>query len=146
MEQIFDEEMIRAELRRLDMKTGLHAADLPIKFGKARCTLGRFSYPSEDRMEFYFSNYYFQDPMHPIEEKLDTIRHEYAHYMDYMINGSSSHGPSWKNCCRIVGAIPTKAILDDSIEDLLVAVCGWTSESLLNIADFGTAYPKEENA
>lgn len=43
MEQIFDEKMIRAELRRLDMKTGLHAADLPIKFGKARCTLGRFS-------------------------------------------------------------------------------------------------------
>lgn len=108
MEQIFDEEMIRAELRRLDVKTGLHAADLPIKFGKARCTLGRFSYPSEDRMEFYFSNYYFQDPMHPVEEKLDTIRHEYAHYMDYMINGYSSHGPSWKNCCRIVGAIPTR--------------------------------------
>lgn len=34
MEQIFDEEMIRAELRRLDMKAGLHAADLPTKFGK----------------------------------------------------------------------------------------------------------------
>ncbi len=108
MEQIFDEEMIRAELRRLDMKTGLHAADLPIKFGKARCTLGRFSYPSEDKMEFYFSNYYFQDPMHPVEEKLDTIRHEYAHYMDYMLNGSSSHGSSWKNCCRLVGAFPTR--------------------------------------
>ena len=108
MEPIFDEEMIRAELRRLDIKTGLHAADLPIKFGNAKCTLGRFSYPSKDKLEFYFSNFYFQDPMHPVEEKLDTIRHEYAHYMDYMLNGSSSHGPSWKKCCRIIGAFPTR--------------------------------------
>lgn len=44
-----------------------------------------------------------------------------------------------------IGYYLAKAILDDSIEDLLVAVCGWTSKSLLNIADFGTAYPKEEN-
>ena len=108
MEAIFDEAMIRDELRRLDMKTGLHAADLPIKFGKAKCTLGRFSYPSEDKLEFYFSNFYFQDPNHPVEEKLDTIRHEYAHYMDYMLNGHSSHGATWKNCCRIVGAVPIR--------------------------------------
>lgn len=108
MEPIFDEEMIRAELRRLDERTGLHAADLPIKFGRAKGTLGRFSYPSDDEMEFYFSNFYFQDPNHPLEEKLDTIRHEYAHYMDYMFNGASSHGPSWKRCCNIVGAFPTR--------------------------------------
>lgn len=43
-----------------------------------------------------------------------------------------------------IGYYLAKAILDDSIEDLLVAVCGWTSKSLLNIADFGTAHPKEE--
>lgn len=48
MEAIFDEEMIRAELRRLDVITGLHGADLPIKFGKAQSYLGRFSYPSCD--------------------------------------------------------------------------------------------------
>ena len=44
-----------------------------------------------------------------------------------------------------IGYYLAKAILDDSIEDLLVAVCGWTSESLLNIAYFCTAYPKEDN-
>ena len=43
-----------------------------------------------------------------------------------------------------IGYYLAKAILDDSIEDLLVAICGWTSESLLNIAEFGTAYPEEE--
>ena len=42
-----------------------------------------------------------------------------------------------------IGYYLAKAILDDSIEDLLVAICGWTSESLLNIAEFGTAYPEE---
>ena len=44
-----------------------------------------------------------------------------------------------------IGYYLAKAILDDSIEDLLVAVCGWTSKSLLNIADYGTAYPEVEN-
>ena len=43
-----------------------------------------------------------------------------------------------------IGYYLAKAILDDSIEDLLVAICGWTSESLLNIAEFGTANPKED--
>lgn len=108
MELIFDEEMIREELRRLDRKTGLHGADLRIKFGKTRAKLGHFSYRDPDQLEFYFSNYYFLNPTHPVEEKLDTIRHEYAHYMDYMLNGSSSHGASWKRCCAVVGAFPAR--------------------------------------
>ena len=36
-----------------------------------------------------------------------------------------------------------KAIVDDNIEDLLIAICGWTSKSLLNIAECGTAYTEE---
>lgn len=119
MEAIFDEKMIRAELRRLDAITGLHAADLPIKFGRAKGTLGRFSYPSDGKLEFYFSNYYFQNPNHPVEEKIDTIRHEYAHYMDYMLNGSSSHGSSWKQCCRIVGAFPTRCFSKERSDSFL---------------------------
>lgn len=46
---------------------------------------------------------------------------------------------------RRIGYYLAKAILDDSIEDLLVAVSGWTSASLLNIAEFGTAYPEVES-
>ena len=42
--------------------------------------------------------------MFPIEEKINTIRHEYAHYMDYFLNGSTSHGPRWKKYARMVGA------------------------------------------
>ena len=46
---------------------------------------------------------------------------------------------------RRIGYYLAKAILDDNVEDLLVAVCGWTSKSLLDIAEFGMAYPEEEN-
>ena len=49
-----------------------------------------------------------------------------------------------ENCQRI-GYYLAKAILEDNIEDLLVAVCGWTSKSVLNIADYGMAYPEVEN-
>ena len=108
MEPIFDEEMIRAELRRLDAKTGFRAADLPIKFGNARSYLGRFSYPKDGRLEFYFSNYYFRDPNLALEEKLNVIRHEYAHFLDYKLHGSSSHGPLWKQCCKMVDAVPIR--------------------------------------
>lgn len=46
---------------------------------------------------------------------------------------------------RHIGYYLAKAILDDSAEDLLAAVCGWTSKSLLDIAEFGTAYPVEDH-
>lgn len=36
-----------------------------------------------------------------------------------------------------------KAILDNNIEAFLVAVVGWSSKSLLNIAEYGTADPGE---
>lgn len=42
---------------------------------------------------------------------------------------------------RRMGYYLAKAVLDDNVEDLLVAVCGWTSKSLLNLAEFGEAYP-----
>lgn len=42
-----------------------------------------------------------------------------------------------------VGAQMAKAILQNNIEALLVAVSGWSSKSLLNIAEYGAAEPKE---
>lgn len=119
MEAIFNEAMIKEELKRLDRKTGLDAASLPIKFGKAKSYLGYFFYPNENSLEFYFSNHYFLDPMFPVEEKIDTIRHEYAHYMDYMLNGSSSHGPQWKKCAKMVGACPTRRFSQDRADYFL---------------------------
>lgn len=108
VEEPFDETKIRKELKRLDDITGFNAAKLPIKLGNGKSTLGRFKYSNNGALEFYFSNHYFLDSNFPVEEKLDTIRHEYAHYMDYMMTGHSSHGNNWKRCCRIVGAFPSR--------------------------------------
>ena len=88
MKNIWTETAIRKEFARLDAKTGLKGATLPISFGNAKCTLG--SYSSAGGGAFRFSRHYFDDPLWPIEEALDTIRHEYAHYMDHM--GIWQHG------------------------------------------------------
>lgn len=103
MENIWNEERIRSELARLDIKTGLKGARLPIRFNHAKNTLGSFSVIQGE--VFTFSNYYFQNPDWPVEAALDVIRHEYAHYMDYELYGNMAHGKTWKKCCSEVGAI-----------------------------------------
>ena len=104
MEIIWDEAAIRRELINLDRRTGLFGAKLSISFGNAQKTLGSFSSDGQ----FRFSNRFFQDPEWPQEAALDVIRHEYAHYMDYMLNGRCGHGRTWKECCRAVGARPAR--------------------------------------
>lgn len=107
MKIIWSEDTIRQEIAKMDAKTGLDGAHLPIRFSNAKCTLGMYK-PSNEGGSFTFSNYYFQNADWPVEEALDTIRHEYAHYMEYMIYGKGGHGRTWKLCCNIVGAIPQR--------------------------------------
>ena len=115
MKMIWNEETIRAELRRLDGITGLHGAELPITFGNARSTLGCFHSDSNgDEMRFYFSNFWFKKPDWPDASALDVIRHEYAHYMDWMLYGHCSHGPTWKACCVQVGAVPSRLYSEET--------------------------------
>lgn len=102
MNNIWNENDIRKGLARLDAKTGLAGATLPLTFGNANCTLGSYSAVGA----FRFSRKYFEDPSWSIEEALDTIRHGYAHYMDHMIYGNMGHGASWKKCCLEVWALP----------------------------------------
>lgn len=107
MRNIWDEKRIRTELARLDARTGLRGAGLPVRFGNARCTLGVFSV-REDQPYFRFSNWWFQNPDWPEECALDVIRHEYAHYMDWQLYGGSGHGTTWKQCCVMIGAAPVR--------------------------------------
>ena len=44
--------------------------------------------------------------------------------------------------CDDIGFHMARAILHNNTEELLVAVSGWGSKSLLNIAEYGTAEPK----
>jgi len=107
MTTVWDEEAIRSELARLDMLTGMKGAQLKIKFNRTKHMLA--SYSPADGGIFTFSKLYFMNPEWVYEEAIDVIRHEYAHYMNYVIYGSSnneyeSHGPTWKECCVRIGA------------------------------------------
>lgn len=113
MNAICTEARIREELKRLDQKTGLCGADVPIVFNNVKRTLGSFSAHNGKAKRFYFSNHYFQNQDFPVEEAIDTIRHEYAHYMDFVINGNLGHSTSWKQCCIRVGALPIRLYSED---------------------------------
>ena len=100
---IWNEEMIRAELKRLDRKTGLNGAKLPIKFTHSKHTLGCF-YPEKDNMRFDFSLYYLSDDSFPEEEALDLIRHEYAHFANFCLYHGTGHDRMWRKCCSDAGS------------------------------------------
>ena len=106
MIKIWDEAAIREELARLDEITGLNGAKLPIKFTNGAHVIG--CYHGDKGGSFSFSRKYFQNPEWAVEEALDTIRHEYAHYMDHLVYGGVGHGESWKICCVKVGACPVR--------------------------------------
>lgn len=102
----WNEAAIRRELARLDARTGLHGAQLLISFSRAKTILGQFS--AEGEGSFRFSTVYFHDPTWPVEEALNVIRHEYAHYMEHVLYGKGGHGSTWKKCCSAVGAVPQR--------------------------------------
>lgn len=103
---IWTEEAIRDELRRLDAVTGLNGAALPIEFTNARRVLGSFCHSDIEPLCFRFSRPWMTGDDLAHAQAIDVIRHEYAHYMDYMDRGTSSHGRQWKDCCRRIGAEP----------------------------------------
>lgn len=108
--KVWTMEMIRSEIRRLDQLTGLHGADIPCEFRpRMHCVLGRFTRgkpgQGEAYMKFEFSLPHFSDVTRPGSEtsKLDTVRHEYAHYYAWVKYGETGHGRLWKHACGVVG-------------------------------------------
>ena len=106
------EERIRMEMRRLDLKTGLHGSDLAITFNNSSRYLGMYHYGNGDRPPFFtFSRNYFENDDHPDSTLIDVIRHEYAHHMvDARYHGiqERDHGRTWKKCCIEVSADPAR--------------------------------------
>lgn len=115
----WNEDTIREEIRRLDKITGLQGSVLQITFGNAKYTLGSFHIDVKTRepKKFHFSRFYYNNPEWSNASALDTIRHEYAHYMDYMLHGNLGHGSTWKKCCCKVGASPTR-LYSEEIEKI----------------------------
>lgn len=112
--KVWTEEKIRNIIRKLDEKTGLNGADLPIHF-KTGGALG--CYNRLEPKSFGFKLPFFNDPNTLESECIDTIRHEYAHYIVdaaelelyiYHSNGESSHGDDWKYACKMVRANPNR--------------------------------------
>ena len=133
---IWPEERIREELRRLDKKTGLHGADLTIVYDSKTKLLGAY-HPLEKK--FRFSTKYFENPSWSEQSAIDVIRHEYAHFMDHMLNDSIKpphHGPKWKACCRAIGTPPERLYSEErekkykkkNIEEASTAICYGTYE------------------
>ena len=55
--------------------------------------------------------------LHPVEQMLNTVKHEVAHACDYKYNGKSSmHGKPWKEWAIKLGAVP-KACTKTNIVD-----------------------------
>ena len=104
MKTNWTEERIREELRKLDEKTGLHGADLPISFTNSYSILACFVSGVEE--SFRFSNKYLKNDEFPDIEVEYLIRHEYAHYMSWTRYGEEGrgHGAFWKKCCSEIGA------------------------------------------
>ena len=112
MSKEWNEASIREEFINLDEKTGLHGAALPIRFGQSKNCLGYYC----SLGFFWFSTVYFNDPDWNEEDAIDTIRHEYAHYMDHKIHGNHGHGQTWKACCLRIGAMPCENCIAETFK------------------------------
>lgn len=115
-------ERIREEIARLDEMTGLNGRSLDITIGNAKYTLGSFHFIGTKPTGFRFSAYFFERDDFSESEALNLIRHEYAHYMDLVLNGNAGdrvHGESWKACCRRIGARPTRCFSEVRNQSIL---------------------------
>ncbi|MCR5249438.1 MAG: hypothetical protein K6E50_02395 [Lachnospiraceae bacterium] len=105
------EEKIRSLIRKLDEKTGLNGASLPIRLIDRGETLGYYYYDGEKY--FRFLPAFLNDPGLEEAAAVDTIRHEYAHYYvdatglgRYFGEKLHGHGKAWKLACRLLGVVP----------------------------------------
>lgn len=109
------EDKIRSIISKLDEKTGLNGAELPIAFNSYGWFLGHYRYA--EPKAFGFNRKFFNNPSTKEAEVIDVIRHEYAHYYVDVANlanyighsrRETSHGTDWKWACKMVGANPTR--------------------------------------
>lgn len=116
MNKKWNEKEIRIELEKLDRITGLDGASLIVEFVKSKIKVGSFHIKNGKPHKFCFSKNFFSDETFPYKLAVDAIRHEYAHYIDFLNNGNMGHGKSWKLCCNKVKAMPIR-ILNQSMID-----------------------------
>ena len=146
--EIWTEDKIRFIIRKLDEKTGLNGAALPIAFKCTGRTLGEYRHKPK---AFRFNRKFFDTPSTGEAEVINVIRHEYAHYyvdaayLAQYIGHSGrerSHGDDWKWACRMVGALPVrchnKADFADKKWSLTEALAVYNAEDVteFNVRDY----------
>ena len=113
--RFWKEDKIRYIIRKLDEKTGLNGAALPIVLNRTKCRLGCYRYGTELE-QFRFSLAFMNNPATPEAAVVDLIRHEYAHYYArtaqlyrYFKTYSyrHGHGKDWQWACKLVKAVPS---------------------------------------
>lgn len=129
-------EDIRAIIKSLDEKTGMHGATLPICLSKSinqGNTLGAYC-PSKngDRSwcHFEFSLNYFNDEIFKDLAAVDVIRHEYCHFvvdvlgLHEVFNDKDPHGKAWKTICGLLYTDPygtyREGLFRNTTEDTLL--------------------------
>lgn len=95
-------EEIRDELKRLDARSGLSAADLDIKITDSYRKLGSYFYANDKRPEYFQFSSQLMDPrLFPDDIFIDTVRHEFCHF--YVRHTETKpykpHGLEWKLAC-----------------------------------------------
>lgn len=105
---------IREVIRSLDERTGLNGAALPIYLCKSLgdgSTLGSYSSGVGNDKHwrcFSFSLAYFNDDKFEDMAAIDTIRHEFCHFvvdeldLKEVFNDNDSHGTAWKTICGLL--------------------------------------------
>lgn len=99
-------EDFRGELRRLDERSGFNSENVQIVLINRKNPVAYFS---REPLSFGFSAKYFNDPTFSESQALETIAHEYAHFLVYEQYGDTakrSHGAEWHQACRMIGTLP----------------------------------------
>ena len=97
---------IKDVIKNLDCITWLEGRTLPVRFVNDENMLGDLVFMDGEPVEFQFSKRFLNDQYLPYSYALDTIKIQYAKYMNYMLGGDIGNTKSFVDCCREIMCPP----------------------------------------
>lgn len=99
--------MMKEDIRKYNELTGNKAVfEIPVEFnGRLKTTLAYFQYSNKSARKISIGKVIFED-QYTDEQRIDTLKHELAHYIAYQIYGpGQGHNENWASICNIIGCI-----------------------------------------
>ena len=99
--------MMKEDIRKYNELTGNKAVfEIPVEFnGRLKTTLAYFQYSNESARKISIGKVIFED-QYTDEQRIDTLKHELAHYIAYQIYGpGQGHNENWASICNKIGCI-----------------------------------------